>query len=294
MPHRFKMLCFDEEGHVRNGWKVLGFLLVLAALIVILNVTFRHVFHVKHVSDIENVALLMGLGFLASWICLRAERRPFAALGYRLDRRWGQEVLLGAALGAGIMVLTALLALGAGGFHWTRGTGTLGTTAWGFGMFVLVALNEETLFRGYLFQRLVGGIGPWFAQGLMAVLFALAHWGNPGMHGATRIWASLNIGLAAILLGLCYLRTHSLALPIGVHLGWNFTQGNLLGFGVSGTTMAPGLLKPVFQGHPEWVTGGAFGLEASLPCALVCTACILGLFLWKPRPATEPLPVPIA
>lgn len=144
-----------------------------------------------------------------------------------------------------------------------------------------MAFHEETLYRGYLFQRLVAGLGEWPAQLLMALLFALAHWGNPGMSGATMAWATLNIALAAVLLGLCYLRTKSLALPIGVHLGWNFTQGNLLGFGVSGTTDAPGLLQPVLHGKPDWLTGGAFGLEAGLPCALVCLAVVVALAMWK-------------
>jgi membrane protease YdiL (CAAX protease family) len=278
----------NREGRIREGWKAFGFLLLTAALVLALNLVFKHMLHVKHVGDTGNLALSVGLVSLASWICLRLEGKPFASMGYDLGRPWLRDLALGTLGGAGIMAATALATLGAGGFHWVRGAGTLGTTAWGLLLFVLVAFNEETLFRGYLFQRLVGGLGAWPAQALMAALFALAHWGNPGMTGAVRVGATLNIGLAALLLGLCYLRTGSLALPIGVHLGWNFTQGNLLGFGVSGTTTAPGLLKPVFLGRPEWLTGGAFGLEAGLPCALVCTACVLALALWKARPAEIP------
>lgn len=281
-------LLRNPQGRVRNGWKALGFIALMAVLVLILNLVFKHLLHVRHVGDMGNIGLSLALTLVASWVCLRAEGLSLAALGYVPDARWARDLLLGTAGGAAIMGVTALATLGVGGFHWVRGTGTLGTTALGFLLFVLVAFNEETLFRGYLFQRVVGGLGEWPAQLLMAGFFAFAHWGNPGMAGATKVWATLNIGLAAILLGLCYLRTGSLALPIGVHLGWNFTQGNLLGFGVSGTTMAPGLLKPVFLGRPEWLTGGAFGLEAGLPCALVCTACILALVLWKPRVVGEP------
>lgn len=281
-------LLRNPRGHVREGWKALGFLAVMAALVTAVNLVFRHVLHVRHVGDMGNVLLSLALGLLASWTCLRAEGLSLASIGFVPGRRWMRELGLGALLGGGLMVVTALAALGARGFHWVRGAGAPASTAWGFLLFLLVAFNEETIFRGYFFQQLAAGLGAWPTQILLAALFALAHWGNPGMTGATRIWASLNIGLAAILLGLCYLRTGSLALPIGVHLGWNFTQGNVLGFGVSGTTMAPGLLKPVFLGRPEWLTGGAFGLEASLPCALVCTACILALVLWKPRAVEEP------
>jgi hypothetical protein len=90
--------------------------------------------------------------------------------------------------------------------------------------------------------------------------------------------ACLNIGLASLLLGLAFLKTGSLALPIGVHLGWNWAQGPLLGFGVSGAGQR-GHWTPVFGGLPQWLTGGDFGLEASLPCAVACSAACLGLAL---------------
>ncbi|HLP31530.1 MAG TPA: hypothetical protein VK150_09220, partial [Geothrix sp.] len=47
------------------------------------------------------------------------------------------------------------------------------------------------------------------------------------------------------------------------------------------TTDIKGLWTPVFHGRPEWLTGGAFGLEASLPCTLICGAAILLLWRWK-------------
>ena len=280
-------VLFDPQGRVRNGWKVFGFLLVFAALVMILNVVAKHLLHLHHVGDLWKLSMAIGLVALSSWICLRAEKRPFVSIGFQLNGRWFRELGYGTVGGAGIMAVTALIAMGSGGFHWARGAGDWRTLASGFALFTLVALNEETLFRGYLFQRLLDGLGRQGGLWVGAALFAFAHWGNPGMHGATLFWASVNIALAGFLLGLCYLKTRSLALPIGVHLGWNFTQGNLLGFGVSGTTMAPGMLQPVFQGRPEWLTGGAFGLEASLPCALVCGGAILALIFWKGRPSAD-------
>ncbi|HJV90544.1 MAG TPA: type II CAAX endopeptidase family protein [Holophagaceae bacterium] len=278
----------DDRGRLRNGWKVWGFIVLSGLLSAITTVVLRKVFAITKVGNVGQVAFGVAIGLAASWICLRAERESLASIGFVPDRRWARELGFGVAGGAGIMLLTALLTMGLGGFHWIRGTATLGVAAWGFLLYVLVAFNEETLFRGYLFQRLIRGLGEWPTQLLMAGLFAFAHWGNPGMHGATKAWATLNIALAAVLLGLCYLRTKSLALPIGVHLGWNWTQGNLLGFGVSGTTDTPGLLQPVFHSRPDWLTGGAFGLEASLPCALVCGAVVLALALWKPAPSAAP------
>ncbi len=270
--------CFiNKQGVVRSGWKVLGFFLVLMVLGGIL-------------AGLRRLGLRHGLGIwmgvllvsLASYICVRIEGRSFGSLGLIPGRRWLLEFLAGTLGGILLILVTALLVQGLNGFHWVRaadvGARQLLYAAW---MFLGVAFNEEILARGFPFQRLVEGAGTWVGQLVFAAIFALGHWGNPGMHGATKAWATLNIGLAAILLGFCYLRTRGLALPIGVHLGWNWAQGSLLGFGVSGTTDIKGFWSPVFHGRPEWLTGGAFGLEASLPCALVCGAVILLLWRWK-------------
>ena len=273
----------NPQGEVRNGWKAGGFVLAFAAVAILARLITNGLLHIHHIGMIDGAALSLAIGLGATLICLAVERKPLASIGYRLDGRWAKELVWGVLAGAGIMLVTALAAMAAGGFHWARGAGNLASTGWGFLLFVIVAFNEETLFRGYLFQRLAAGLGAWPTQVLMALFFAYAHWHNPGMVGATKVWATVNIALAAVLLGLCYLKTKSLALPIGVHLGWNFTQGNLLGFGVSGTTDAQGLLTPVFHGKAEWITGGAFGLEASLPCVIICGAAILALLVWKGR-----------
>jgi membrane protease YdiL (CAAX protease family) len=182
-----------------------------------------------------------------------------------------------------LMVAVASLIRGLDGFHWVW-RGGLSSLASGFWLFLMVALREELFFRGYAFQRLLDGTSEWLALGLASLYFAYAHWNNPGMVGTLRIWASLNIAFVGVLLGLCYLKTRSLALPMGLHLGWNWTQGSLLGFGVSGLQTGS-LLAPVFHERPLWLTGGAFGLEASLPCALLCGLAIAGLVLWHPREA---------
>ncbi len=291
MPPFLTALLLGREGRVRSGWKVLAFAVVyLLAIEGIL--TLLHLAGVlDRLAPGSAASVWMDAGFaaLATGVCLAAERRPLLSVGLVPDRRWALEFLAGVAAGLGVILLTALLVRGAGGFRWTRNPAAhpaaLLASAW---LYLAVAFNEELLCRGYPFQRLVQGLGPWGGQILFALLFAAMHWGNPGMTGATRVWATLNIGLAAILLGLAWIRTGSLALPIGIHLGWNWTQGSLLGFGVSGTTDGPGLLAPVFRGRPEWLTGGAFGLEASLPCTLVCAAAILLLARWRGRAPENP------
>ena len=268
----------NEQGTLRSGWKVLGFFLLFLALALAATLGLHKLRRPPVVSPWMGV----GVGALASLLCVRLEGRSFSSLGFLLNRRWLFEWLAGILGGFLIILVTALLIRGMGGFHWERtqgiGAGQMLASAW---LYLGVAFNEELFARGYPFQRLVDGSGLWAGQLVFAALFALMHWGNPGMHGATKAWATLTIGLSAILFGFCYLRTRSLALPIGLHLGWNWAQGSLLGFGVSGTIDTKGLWTPAFHGRPEWLTGGAFGLEASLPCVFVCGAAIWVVWRWK-------------
>lgn len=280
MNRAIRTIFINAHDEVRNGWKALGFITLVVAISMAFNFALKPTIPFLKVHAILLPgSLLSGLIMLIpTALCLRAERAPFTSVGLLLNRRWFSEAAVGTALGMGLMILTALAILALGGFHWERNlAGTWPTLLSGAWLFLTVAIFEEVTFRGYLFQRLVRGMGEWPAQLLLAGLFALAHWQNPGMRGATKIWASLNIGMAAILLGLAFLKTRSLALPMGIHLGWNWAQGNLLGFGVSGTTTDPGFLKPVFHSRPEWLTGGSFGLEASLPCLLIVGACCVWL-----------------
>lgn len=149
-----------------------------------------------------------GVPGAGDWACLRLRREPLAAVGLHLDRAWARDVLGGAALGTALILLVAGLIALAGGvrFHLDPASG-LGALAMGAWAFTWVALLEELLFRGFVFQRLVDGLSRWPALLTMALLFALAHWGNPGMEGPTLAWASIDTVLGALLLGLAYLRT---------------------------------------------------------------------------------------
>jgi membrane protease YdiL (CAAX protease family) len=273
----------DEHGALRNGWKVLAYLLGTVAVMMVIGLV---LYPLRMAWGRYAMALPDGwLGAVAALmvakLALRLEDEPFTSLGLRKDRRFLWEFFLGTLGGLGLIALTALFVYALGGFHSMRTPGSgvqnLLQGAW---LYLAVAWFEELLFRGYAFQRTVRGLGFTGGQWLFAVCFALSHWANPGMQGATKVWATLNIGLAAVLLAFCWRRTGSLALPIGVHLGWNWTQGSLLGFGVSGTSNQ-GWWTPIFKDRPEWLTGGVFGLEASLPCALVLGVAILGLWRWK-------------
>lgn len=286
---RILRVILDDENRLQMGWRALAFFCVYRLTLILLQFpagVLQLLLQPGAAGFDHRLAVLIATAgaLLATWICTAAERVPLASVGLGFERSWFRELLWGSLGGIALMVFTALVILLAGGFRWTwNPQGSVVAILGGVPFYLLVALKEEVIFRGYPFQRLLTNLGPWPTQVLMALVFALFHWGNPGMSGATRVWALLNISLAGLLLGLCYLKTGRLALPIGVHLGWNWAQGHLLGFGVSGISNAQGLWKPVFTDKPLWLSGGSFGLEASLSCTVVCTAAILALLLWKPK-----------
>ena len=132
-----------------------------------------------------------------------------------------------------------------------------------------VGIYEELLFRGYLLRNVAEGVrlGPLMPRdalllslALTSVAFGFAHYGNPN---ATLV-STFNISIAGIFLGLGYILTGRMAIPIGLHASWNFAQGNLFGFPVSGTSGDAAQVLVIEQGGPDLWTGGAFGPEAGL------------------------------
>ena len=278
-----KKLFFNDSQGLRNGW----WILIFACLFLISRAAYTPLSHGLKSAGV-SAQWLEPLRFtfvlLVTWVCTRLRREPLSSVGFRLDRRWWKESATGTLIGAASMLVIVGLIWMADGIRLQldplRSASAL---LYGLYLFTCVALFEETLFRGFLFQRMVDGVGVWAAQILVALLFAMGHWGNPGMSGATEVVATLDLGLGAVMLGLAWLRTGSLALPIGLHLGWNWMQGNVLGFGVSGFDYA-GWFKPTFLDRPQWVTGGEFGPESSVFSVLVDVVVILLLWRWKGSP----------
>ncbi len=280
MKPNLNNLFFNSDRRLRNGWWILIFI----GFIALTRFAYKPLTHgLKDLGLgelwLEPAPFLFVL--LATWACTRLRKEPLSSVGYRLDRRWFREMAGGTLIGIGTVLAVVGMIWAIGGVRFELDPArSLSTLLAGLYLFLFVALMEETLFRGFIFQRLLAGVGYWPAQIALASLFALGHWGNPGMQGSTEAVATLDLFLGAVLLGLAYLRTRSLALPVGLHLGWNWTQGHVLGFGVSGYDHA-GWLKPLFQGQAEWLTGGAFGPEASIFSPLVSLVMIVLLWRWK-------------
>ena len=145
-----------------------------------------------------------------------------------------------------------------------------------FCYFAIVAVGEEILFRGVLFRWIDEKWGFWAALLASALLFGILHISNPG----GTLWSSIAIAIeAGLLLGAAYKWSGTLWLPVGIHWAWNFSQGNLFGFKVSGQEAGESLLQAQIEGA-DWLTGGAFGAEASV-VAVVVGVAVSAWFIYR-------------
>lgn len=270
---KFPNPFLNSRGRVRNGWWIALFFVVLAAMLVPQIILARGA---EAGVPLWRQALTV---FAASILCQMLRRKPLSELLGAFDLRWPRELLVGVALGTALMAAPALLLSAIGAVRFTSGAGAA-ALAPGVLLFAAVAATEELMFRGFLFQRLIDGLGVWPAQLLIAALFLLTHSTALQAAGPLGYLAGVNIFLASILFGVAFVRTRSLALPFGLHFAADFVQGTVLGFGVSGND-EQGASSPHLSG-PDWLTGGAFGLEASIP-GLVCVIALIALLLRWPQ-----------
>lgn len=193
------------------------------------------------------------------------EQRPVTELAVNYGVR---ETGLGIAGGA-LLFCAALGALYLAGAYRIDTVVSWRVMVQPFFTMVVVGFLEEFLFRGIVFRILQNWLGSWTALLLSVVVFALAHMGN---EGATALALGC-VAAAGLLLSAAYMLTQRLWLGIGFHIGWNFTQGGLFSVPVSGHP-GKGMIQGVLTG-PDWLTGGAFGVEGSaLALAAVLAAGI--------------------
>jgi len=192
------------------------------------------------------------------------ERRAVDELAWRrLPRGLAAGALAGAALFSAVVGVLWL----AGSYrvaganpqaHWLQALLMVGLGA---------GIGEEIITRGVLFRIVEEGLGTWWALAISALFFGAAHIFNPG----ATAWSSAAIAIeAGILLALLYHVTRSLWPCIGLHAAWNFMQGTVYGIPVSGTRADGWLVSS--RGGPDWLSGGAFGAEASVVALLVCSS----------------------
>ncbi len=256
------------------------FLMVVAVIVILLIVStggaiFQIFLPKPGRSDfVDLLATILGVcSFVFSyWLFVRfIERKPFSDFALPGSAK---EWLFGAAVGTIVMAATIGIIAALGGYRITGYNDAHVLTAV-LSMALVSGIPEEILFRGVIFRFLEKWLGSVAALLCSALLFGVAHISNPNSSWLAAFAIAVEAG---VMLGAVYMMTRRLWAAIGLHMAWNATQGGVFGVAVSGTDVK-GLIISQPAGS-EWISGGAFGAEASLPAIILCTS--IGLyFLWK-------------
>jgi membrane protease YdiL (CAAX protease family) len=188
-------------------------------------------------------------------------------------RRVAVGIVLGAALFSAVFTSLAL-----GGYVQHPRFGGFTGVPEQFATSFAAAVGEELVFRGAIFRIVDERIGTAAALLISSILFGLLHAANPGATAVSTVAIAVEAGA---LLGVAYSASGSLWLPMGLHFGWNFTEGGVFGTAVSGG-QSHGLIESVLSG-PTLVTGGTFGPEASVIAVAVCVAATAVAGVWTVR-----------
>jgi membrane protease YdiL (CAAX protease family) len=283
----------DNRGHLRSGWRLaifaVAFLICVQVTQVVLFLVLSALLHQStdqlisgYWSIFAGHGSILFSGLLVGWACGRLlEELPLAALGCSPHPGWLKNFGLGSAFGAMSLLLAALFATLTRGIQFRfdpAGGGLIGQTlAVSLAIFVFAAAAEEILFRGYPLQSLTRARLAWVGVLLTSVPFAVVHLRNPNVVPG---FTFVNTALAGVWLALAYLRTRSLWLPFGLHWSWNWVQASLLGLPVSGIErIAPAPLLKATNAGPDWLTGGAYGIEGGAACTLALLVSIV--FIWR-------------
>ena len=311
-PRDIALLWNERTDRPRLPWRLLAWFLLLLVLGLVITIAVDAVLR----RPIESVFVLLTPGGPAVQASVAArnvafvttqavatigsvylagrflDRRRFREFGFRIDRAWWADLGFGLALGAVLMTGVFVVEYLAG---WVTVTGLFWIAqpefafwpwfAWSLLTYVSVGVYEELVARGYLVKNLSEGL-TWFDRlgtvGAVAVatfgssvLFGAGHFTNPNASLAS----TLGVLFGGLMLATGYVLTGQLGLPIGLHVTWNFFEGSVYGFPVSGTTHGLSLLATEQRG-PAVVTGGAFGPEAGLIGVAAATAGIALTVLW--------------
>ncbi len=219
------------------------------------------------------VLLVVAMALAIYWAFVRfVENRPVSELSLSgLGDEFGPGLLLGFGLYSACILILVLL-----GYCRIEGLNPWTLMLPMVPMAISSAFLEELIHRGVLFRVTEEYLGSWIALIATSAFFGARHLGNPDATVTGAVFIAIEAG---VLLAAAYMLTRRLWLSIGFHMSWNFTQAAIFSGTVSGIEMPPGLVKAVIEG-PELLTGGKFGVEASIVAFLLCTATGV-ILLWR-------------
>ena len=253
---------------------IISFVTLAVIIITILGIPFSAVLQKlgKEGADkmfyfvLSETLMLIGI-FLSAWIVWHFRGVSLTGLGRSLAIR-KKDLLSGISLAIVLYAVGFGVSLLAGAIEIAGVVFNPSSLLISFVFFLLVAITEEFALRGFVLERMLqGGVNKFWALFLSATLFSLVHIANPNFD----FLSFINILLAGILLGSSYIYTRNLCFPIAVHWFWNWIQGPVLGYEVSGNKFCDGLLT-LYLPEANLINGGAFGFEGSILCTVLMVA----------------------
>lgn len=282
------MIFKNKYNEVRSGWKILLVFLLSYALIfgasMLIGVIIGMILLIKGKSDylinfnIESTAeyelifqistSISNILFIISCIIIWKlfEKKKINKMGITSIKNGYKELCVGLILGAITMSIVAIIIIAIGNVKLINPISKPQISIsllYGLIGFIFVGFGEEILSRGYIMSVLKQTRNKWLILIGPALIFAALHLGNDGID----VLSFVNLFLVGVLFAYMFMKSKNIWMPIGYHITWNYFQGYIWGFGVSGISVN-GLYK-VENITNNIINGGAFGPEGGIIVTIV-------------------------
>jgi membrane protease YdiL (CAAX protease family) len=291
-----KKVFVNRNGQIRSGWKIA--ILLAGTFVITLLLSFLAFFIIGLIGGylkypVQKFYLLLMVGeerfylfntisFLATLIMIILmlkfiDKKKFRDIGFISIKYGYKNLILGFLIGAFSIAIIVLILYVTGSVIIEKNSNISAYyLVGGIYAFILVGLQEELMSRGYFINALNQMGKPWLSVLVSSIIFSLMHILNPNIV----FLGLLNIFLIGVLFSYMYLKTGDLWMPIGYHISWNYFQGYIFGFNVSGNA-----IRGIYNTFPKnnLFSGGEFGLEGGIIATLVILITFLILYYYFER-----------
>jgi membrane protease YdiL (CAAX protease family) len=253
----------------------------------ILGVFPRILFHVLPESGsvyytITKKFVMSASSMAGAWMCAvlflkYVDRRPISELGMCIKGRW-KDCLAGVAFAAVCYLIGFVVSIKLEAVEITGVIVDFGVLTGTFFVFFVAATMEEIMVRGYIQGRLMTKMNKFAALAIASLIFSAMHIPNQNIN----IFSLFNLFLAGLMLGASYMYTRNLWFPISLHTAWNWIQGSVLGYEVSGSKLFPSVIQ-LHLPEENILNGGRFGFEGSILCTILMIVGTVLIVRWYER-----------
>lgn len=288
----------EQETRLRAGWRIIIQLVIFFLIVSVFEIIDSFLIgYLPRSPFSQGKSILVPLElftaiFFSVWLAGKLiDKRVLKDFGFNLTKSWWYDLTAGLVIGAIQISIIFLTEFTAGWLFITNNSqNDIEITTFVIPIaiclisYILVGFYEELHIRGYVLTNLSEGfnfnksnpkIAIIIATVFISLLFGFAHAFNPN----ASLISSLCLTITSLVWASAYILTGKLAIPIGIHITWNFFQGCIYGFPVSGRNLGASFIS-IQQKGPEIWTGGSFGPEAGLLCIVANFVGFLLIMFW--------------